>query len=200
MGCRVLVSELMENKLQAAREMGFPVIDGRKCDPVEEVKRLTDGKGADAVILAVAASKANAQALEMIRKLDGRVLFFGAGYPAPTLDVDSNVIHYRRMELIGTFGGSAGLLHGSGYAEFRGRQGRRAAGKEPVPAGSDSGSLCRSRHPRKVSGQRALIRKIVSSVKFLWHSRKISDIMIAWNVKKGICSREQRLLACSRLF
>lgn len=104
MGCRVLVSELMENKLQAAREMGFPVIDGGKCDPVEEVKRLTDGKGADAVILAVAASKANAQALEMIRKLDGRVLFFGAGYPAPTLDVDSNVIHYRRMELIGTFG------------------------------------------------------------------------------------------------
>ena len=55
MGCRVLVSELMENKLQAAREMGFPVIDGGKCDPVEEVKRLTDGKGADAVILAVAA-------------------------------------------------------------------------------------------------------------------------------------------------
>lgn len=104
MGCRVLVSELLDNKLAVAREMGFDVIDGKQCDPVAEVKRRTDGKGADAVILAVAASKANAQALEMIKKLDGRVLFFGAGYPTPELAIDSNVIHYRRMELIGTFG------------------------------------------------------------------------------------------------
>ena len=29
---------------------------------------------------------------------------FAAGYPAPEIELDSNVIHYRRMELIGTFG------------------------------------------------------------------------------------------------
>ena len=28
---------------------------------------------------------------------------FAAGYPAPELHVDSNLIHYRKMELIGTF-------------------------------------------------------------------------------------------------
>lgn len=104
LGCRVIVSELMENKIKTAKEMGFEVIDGNVTDPVEEVKRLTDGKGADAVILAVAATAVNRQAFELVKKLDGRILYFGAAYPAPEISIDSNVIHYRRLELIGTFG------------------------------------------------------------------------------------------------
>lgn len=103
-GCRVVVSELMQNKLETARKMGFEIIDGNACNPVEAIKQLTGGKGADAVILAVASADANAQALDMVKFLDGRVLYFGAGYPAPKVEVDSNLIHYRRMELIGTFG------------------------------------------------------------------------------------------------
>lgn len=103
-GCRIVVSELMKNKVEAARKMGFEVIDGNVCNPVEEIKRLTEGKGVDAVILAVASTGANTQALDMVKLLDGRVLYFGAGYPAPKVEVDSNMIHYRRMELIGTFG------------------------------------------------------------------------------------------------
>lgn len=104
LGCRVIVSELMENKIKTAKEMGFEVIDSNVTDPVEEVKRLTDGKGADAVILAVAATAVNRQAFELVKKLDGRILYFGAAYPAPEISIDSNVIHYRRLELIGTFG------------------------------------------------------------------------------------------------
>ena len=46
---------------------------------------------------------ANDQALEMIKRLHGRILMFAAGYPAPELHVDSNLVHYRKMELIGTF-------------------------------------------------------------------------------------------------
>ena len=54
-------------------------------------------------ILAVGVTAANDQALEMIKRLHGRILMFAAGYPAPELHVDSNLIHYRKMELIGTF-------------------------------------------------------------------------------------------------
>lgn len=104
LGCRVIVSELMENKLEIARCMGFEVMDCNAVNPIEEIKRLTGGKGADAVVLAVAAATANAQALEMVKHHDGRILFFGAGYPAPAVEIDSNIIHYRRLELIGTFG------------------------------------------------------------------------------------------------
>lgn len=104
LGCRVIITELMENKLATARAMGFEVIDGRSRNTVEEVKKLTGGVGADAVVIAVASTAVNSQALEMVRPLDGRILYFAAGYPAPQVEIDSNIIHYRRLELIGTFG------------------------------------------------------------------------------------------------
>lgn len=104
MGARVIVSELMDNKLAVAKKMGFETIDGKTCDVVETVKNMTGGKSADAVILAVAATPTNAQSFDLVKKLDGRILFFGAAHPAPELHIDSNVIHYRRLELIGTFG------------------------------------------------------------------------------------------------
>ena len=102
--CRVIVTELMEKKIQTAKAMGFEVVDVSAGDPVEQVKKLTDGKGVDAVIVAVGNTGANTQAVQMLKKVDGRVLLFAAGYPAPRIETDSNELHYRRIELIGTFG------------------------------------------------------------------------------------------------
>lgn len=101
-GGRVIVSELLEHKLEKARELGFEVIDCGKDDPVEKAKELTGGKGADIVIVAVGTTSANDQALQMIKNKDGRILFFAAGYPAPELKIDSNAVHYRRITLVGT--------------------------------------------------------------------------------------------------
>lgn len=39
----------------------------------------------------------------MVKEFNGRILLFAAGYPAPQINVDSNFIHYRKMELIGTY-------------------------------------------------------------------------------------------------
>ena len=103
-GARVIVSELMEKKLDLARKLGFETIDSGKEDAVERVKELTGGKGADCVIVAVGVESANKQSLDMVKKIDGRILLFAAGYPAPPMDVDSNLLHYRRLELIGTYG------------------------------------------------------------------------------------------------
>lgn len=103
-GADVIVTEIMDKKIKAARSMGFNVIDVNVHDPVKKVKEMTDGKGVDAVIIAVGTTKANEQALEMVKELEGRILLFAAGYPTPKLNVDSNLIHYRKMELIGTYG------------------------------------------------------------------------------------------------
>lgn len=103
-GAEVIVTELMDKKTQAAQSMGFDVIDANKYEPIDAVKEKTDGKGADVVILAVGATAANDQALKMVKHLNGRVLFFAAGYPAPSLKIDSNIVHYRKIELIGTYG------------------------------------------------------------------------------------------------
>ena len=56
------------------------------------------------MIIAVGNTLANEQGLKMLKQTDGRLLLFAAGYPVPELKIDSNTIHYRRMELIGTFG------------------------------------------------------------------------------------------------
>ncbi|MCC8180194.1 MAG: alcohol dehydrogenase catalytic domain-containing protein [Planctomycetes bacterium] len=102
-GAKVIVSEMLDNKLTCAREMGFITVNPALQDAVQAVKDITGGKGVDAVIVAVGATKANEQALSMVKQLDGRVLFFAASYPPPELKVDSNLIHYRKFEFIGAF-------------------------------------------------------------------------------------------------
>lgn len=103
-GARVLVSELLPKKLETVRGCGIEVIDAGAADPVQEVMRLTGGRGADAVILAVGAQSATDQSFEMLKPKRGRVLLFAAAYPSPRINLDVNTIHYRKIDIMGTFG------------------------------------------------------------------------------------------------
>jgi len=104
-GARVIITEIDPHKIERAKAMGIAdVIDSKNTDPVAEVKRLTGGKGADCVIAAVGASIAYKQGYQMLKQLRGRLVIFPAGYPKPELQIDPNEIHYRKIEIIGTFG------------------------------------------------------------------------------------------------
>lgn len=103
-GARVLVSELLPEKLKTARSCGLEAIDAGTADPVREVMRLTGGRGADAVILAVGAQAATDQSFEMLKPKRGRVLLFAASYPSPKINLDVNTLHYRKIDIVGTFG------------------------------------------------------------------------------------------------
>lgn len=103
-GARVLVSELLPKKLETVRGCGIEVIDAGAADPVQEVMRLTGGRGADAVILAVGAQSATDQSFEMLKPKRGRVLLFAAAYPSPRINLNVNTIHYRKIDIMGTFG------------------------------------------------------------------------------------------------
>lgn len=103
-GCRVIVTEVMEKKIKVAKSMGLEVVNAAEGNAVEKIKEMTNGVGADSVIIAVGNTIANKQALDMIKKYNGKVLYFAAGYPAPELDIDSNYIHYKKVELLGTYG------------------------------------------------------------------------------------------------
>ena len=103
-GARVIVTELLDSKIEVARSMGFTVIDSKAEDPVEKVLELTDGIGADAVIGAVANTKAYDQGLALLKKKNGRFLVFAAGYPPADLHVDANMIHYGKMKIYGAYG------------------------------------------------------------------------------------------------
>ncbi len=106
-GARVIITEVDPAKVERAKKMGIAdVVDAKNTDAVEEVKKLTGGKGADVVIAAVGLSIAYKQGYQMLKPLRGRLVIFPAGYPKPELAIDPNEIHYRKIEIIGTFGGN----------------------------------------------------------------------------------------------
>lgn len=80
------------------------LIDASKTDVVEEVLRLTGGRGADVVITATAANITQEQAIAMAAR-NGRISFFG-GLPKtnPTITCDSNLVHYRQLHIHGANG------------------------------------------------------------------------------------------------
>lgn len=103
-GGNVLVSEINEERCKIAESLGLSTVNPAKEDIDKKVKKITDGRGMDAIILAVGNTQANDQAISMVATM-GRILFFASGYPTPELHLDPNTIHYKEYELIGTYGG-----------------------------------------------------------------------------------------------
>ncbi|MCW2875987.1 MAG: alcohol dehydrogenase [Sphaerisporangium sp.] len=105
---RVFLADLNPERLEMAAERVRPdaVISGRNADVVDEVLKLTGGRGADVVITAAASGAAQEQALQMAAR-QGRVSFFG-GLPKddPIIALDSNLVHYRELTIVGANGSS----------------------------------------------------------------------------------------------
>jgi L-iditol 2-dehydrogenase len=105
---RVFLVELNAARLEMSAERVRP--DAAVCselvDAVDEIIKLTDGRGADVVITAAASGKAQEDALLMAARR-GRISFFG-GLPKdkPTITVDSNLVHYRELTIVGANGSS----------------------------------------------------------------------------------------------
>jgi len=101
-GARLIVSDPIAARLERARALGaHDVIDASATDPVERVKELTAGRGADAVMVAVGAPEPIRQALQM-GAIGGRVNFFAGTYPPAELPLDPNLIHYRQLVVTGS--------------------------------------------------------------------------------------------------
>ncbi|QIK71868.1 alcohol dehydrogenase catalytic domain-containing protein [Propioniciclava coleopterorum] len=79
-------------------------IDGSAVNVVEEVMKMTNGRGADVVITATPANITQEQAVAMTAR-NGRISFFG-GLPKtnPTISLDSNLVHYRQLHIHGANG------------------------------------------------------------------------------------------------
>ena len=79
------------------------LIDAATQDPVAEVKRLTDGLGADVAIVATPVGKTQAQGVEAVRKRGTVILFGGLPKNAPTATLNTNLIHYNEIRVVGAF-------------------------------------------------------------------------------------------------
>jgi L-iditol 2-dehydrogenase len=99
---RVILADVNAQRLEMALPFGpDAIIDASSVDLVAEVRRLTNGKGADVIVTANPAPVSVVQAVEMARK-GGRILLFG-GLPKDDSKppVDMNLIHYNALFLIG---------------------------------------------------------------------------------------------------
>ena len=103
-GADVIISDVSPAKLENAKAMGFDMmINPAEEDYADRVSELTDGTGVDAVIIAVGVSSAYKQALD-ISKMCGKLLIFAAGYPEPEWELSPNLVHYKLLNVIGTYG------------------------------------------------------------------------------------------------
>ncbi|MFO7535281.1 MAG: alcohol dehydrogenase catalytic domain-containing protein [Kiritimatiellia bacterium] len=99
----VIVADVSAERLAMCGRFGPEhLVDISKVNLVEEVKRLTGGRGVDVVITANPAPESQVQALEMARK-GGRILLFG-GLPSDACrpGLNTNLIHYNALHVMGT--------------------------------------------------------------------------------------------------
>jgi L-iditol 2-dehydrogenase len=109
-GARIIAIDPVPQRRMAALDLGaHDVVDPALGDPVGQVRDLTGGHGASAVIVAVGSLSAAQQAIAMARK-GGAVNFFAGIYPPGELCIDPNLIHYGEIALTGS--------HDYGPAEF----------------------------------------------------------------------------------
>ena len=105
---RVFLVELNKERLDLAAEIVKPdaSICSAETDPVRAILDLTGGKGVSLAITAAASGAAQEQALRMLAPR-GRISLFG-GLPKdkPTITLDSNLVHYRELTILGANGSS----------------------------------------------------------------------------------------------
>jgi L-iditol 2-dehydrogenase len=103
----VLVVDVQPHRLARAHELGATsTLDAGQEDVPQRVRRATEGRGADVVITACSIASVQEQALELLAPF-GRVCFFG-GLPRDGSKVflDTNLIHYKQLQVTGTTGGA----------------------------------------------------------------------------------------------
>jgi L-iditol 2-dehydrogenase len=100
---KVIVSEPISTRAEQVRKMGADLV----INPVEQNLRkvldeVTDGQGADVIIVAAPVHAAQESALDLAA-IGGRINFFG-GLPKdrPTINFDSNLIHYKELVITAT--------------------------------------------------------------------------------------------------
>ncbi|GAB3432880.1 zinc-dependent dehydrogenase [Actinophytocola sediminis] len=105
---RVFLVDLNQSRLEMAAALVAPdaAIGGSDVDAVAEIGALTGGRGVDVVITAAASGAAQEDALRMAAR-SGRISLFG-GLPKdrPTITLDSNLVHYRELTIVGANGSS----------------------------------------------------------------------------------------------
>jgi len=107
-GARVITSDLFPQRLTISKTFGLSEnIDASASDSVRSVKEMTDGRGADAVILAVAGNGLIRPAMDATRP-GGRVLLFAQTQHGEAI-IDPASVCVEEKSLLGSYSASVDL-------------------------------------------------------------------------------------------
>ncbi len=102
LGARVISIDLLKERLEMAKSLGADdTILASEEDPVSKIKEFTEGRGANAVIIAVGSQKPIEQGIEMAGP-GASINVFAGTYPPVKIIVDPNTIHYGQISLTGS--------------------------------------------------------------------------------------------------
>ncbi len=111
-GASVITSDLYPERLRISKSLGFErAIDASQHDAVDSVREQTEGRGADAVILAVGSNALIRPAMEAVRP-GGRVLLFAQTQRGEVV-IDPAAICVDEKTLVGSYSASVDLQHES---------------------------------------------------------------------------------------
>ena len=100
---RIIVSEPIADRAIQAKKMGADrVVDPTSQDLKSVLLEESQGRGADAIIVAAPVHAAQESTLDLAA-IGGRINFFG-GLPKdrPTININSNLVHYKELVITGT--------------------------------------------------------------------------------------------------
>jgi L-iditol 2-dehydrogenase len=95
----IIASDISEYRLSFASSLGAHYVVRSDEGLPDEVRRLTDGRGADVSIVASGSPKAILAALKSTRK-GGRIILFGVPYRGSTLDYDVSELLNNELSII----------------------------------------------------------------------------------------------------
>lgn len=102
-GARVFTTDPMAERRAVSERLGAAAaIDPLACSVAEEVRKLTSGRGADAVLVAVPLPAALPEALAIARP-GGRVLLFAQNDPHMKIDFPAAEVGVEEKEILGSY-------------------------------------------------------------------------------------------------
>jgi L-iditol 2-dehydrogenase len=111
-GTTVITSDLYEQRLTISKDLGLEnSIDASRVDVVQAVRTLTEGRGADAAILAVGGNSLIKTAMDAVRP-GGRVLLFAQTARGETT-IDPAAVCVDEKTLLGSYSASVDLQEAS---------------------------------------------------------------------------------------
>jgi L-iditol 2-dehydrogenase len=105
-GAKVYTSDPMQGRRAASEKFGaVQAFDPRETNLLEEMRERTDGRGADAVLLAVPNPSLVPEALAIARP-GGRVLLFAHNDPVLKLEFPAAAVGIEEKEILGSYSAS----------------------------------------------------------------------------------------------